>query len=81
MQRFVIADANVEAQSLDPVGMLDALRYQNFALPADQALIFVGERRNPDHRTNPRFTSDMSHQRTDQHLAIDPVSLGTAMTP
>src|SRR6202049_2704810 len=72
---LVAEDPLGEEQPFDPVDVRHPLAHQRPALAADTPAVLLLRRRRPSHRTHPRLTTLVGHQRAHQGLAIDPVGL------
>lgn len=75
MQGFVALNALVQEQSFDAVDVENPLGDQRFTLSANPAAILFFRRWHPGHRANPRLSTFVCHQRADQRLAINSISL------
>jgi hypothetical protein len=79
-QWIVVEDALRTEQSLDPVGMFDALGEQRLPFSAEASTIFLLRRRRPDHRTHPRLTALEGQKCPHERFAVDPIRLRLAPT-
>ncbi|NRQ15268.1 hypothetical protein BHMPCIPO_02516 [Ensifer sesbaniae] len=75
MHGFVALNALAQEQSFDAVDVENPLGDQRFTLSANPAAILFFGRWHPDHRANPWLSAFVCHQRADQRLAINSISL------
>ena len=76
-QRVVAPHPLAHEQTLETVGVLDPLPQQPLPLTLDAPPILFLDSRWADHRADPRLATRESHQRSQQRLAVDPVTLGS----
>ena len=80
-KRIIVPDALTAEQTLDSIGMLNALFEQRSALARQAPAIFFFRGRHANHGTDPPLPARPGHQRPQQRLAVDRIGLGPPMPP
>jgi hypothetical protein len=76
-----IRDTLGRQQTLDPIHVPHTLGHQRSAFARQPPLVLLRRARRPHHRANSPFAAGPGHQRAQQHLDIEPIRIGPAVTP
>ena len=80
-QGLIVVDALGRTQTFDAVDVLDPLPDQPVTLAMQSPGVFLLDARHPHHAARIRLTAQITGQRPQHSLDVDPIGLGTPRPP